>query len=186
MMTPPQTIAVDWNCTLQDQTSSISAAVYRIYGQVLIPSDFDRWDPPIGEKLGLDNDSFTKWAWTDETIQRAAPPYPLARESLGLLRAAGHRIKIVTSTSCPHLVEDWMHRWQIPYDEIVCTQDKRSVPWDLLIDDNPTTLESLFMEQRRVVRFAGVPWNCHLTHIPGVSGWGLEMLGLILNAGLSG
>lgn len=177
-----QTVGVDWNCTLHDQPSSIAAAVYRVYGKVLRPSDFDRWDPPIGAKIGVDNDTFTRWAWTDETIQRTARPYPLARESLKLLHAAGHMIKVVTSTSCPHLVEGWMNKWQIPYDEIVCTQDKGAVFWDLLIDDNPKTLDDLFMAGRPVIRFGGVHWNRHLTYIPGANSWGLEMLALILNA----
>ena len=174
-------IGIDWNCTLQDTINEIIRTVYLIYGVVLKPEDFNRWDPPIGQKLGIDNDVFTAWAWKSEGIQKRARAYPFAREVIRLLYTSGHTIKIITSTSCPHLVEAWLYRFKIPYHGLVVTQDKSSVEFDLLIDDNPYTCEKLFLEQRGIIRYAGVPWNRHLTHIPAADGWSLEMLSLILN-----
>ena len=153
-------IAIDWNSTLQDQIGEIC------HRTCLVPADFTQWDPQLGHRCGMTETAFTKWAWTDESIQAMAEPYPGAAEGVCRL-SSWATIWVVTSTSCPMLVQPWLRRWGIPFDKVIVTQDKASVPWDLLIDDNPSTLVKLAAEGRQVLRHR-LPWNEYLVDVEGV------------------
>lgn len=153
-------IAIDWNSTLQNQIGEICQRTN------LRPADFDQWDKPLGYRCGMSEEAFTRWAWTDESIQAMAQPYPGAARAVAELKKK-NKIWIVTSTACPALVAPWFRRHNIRYDKLILTSDKGSVPWDVLIDDSPITLAAL-AGTRRVLRHI-VEWNKHLVGIEGVS-----------------
>ena len=170
-------IGIDWNSTLQNQIGEICSRT------CLTPLDFDRWDPQLGHRCGRSEAAFTTWAWGDPSIQAMAEPYPGAVSRVKRMKEEGvhpelhpelveglvrrDTIWIVTSTSCPMLVTPWLRRWGIPFDRAILTNDKASVEWDLLIDDNPFTLESLQASGRRVLRHR-LPWNEHLVEVEGM------------------
>lgn len=166
-------IAIDWNNTLQDQLSEIIRQTYLLYGVALKRDDFSTWDARLGDRIGVDNDAFTAWAWKDEAIQRKAKPFPWAKEIVRLLYQQ-HTIKIITSSCHPNVAECWLYRHGFPYHELINTGDKGSIAWDVLIDDNPLTLESLCID-RNVIRYE-LPWNAYQYHIPGVTGWNLALI----------
>ena len=153
-------IAIDWNSTIQNQIGEICRRTN------LRPADFDRWDPPLGSRCGMTDEAFTAWAWGDESIQWMADPYPGAPAAIARL-ASWATIWIVTSTCQPHLVPKWLRKHNVHFDRIILTGDKGSVEWDVLIDDNPATLESLAAGGRQVLRHE-IEWNKNLTHIKGV------------------
>ena len=155
-------IGIDWNSTLQNQIGEICNRT------CLLPSDFDRWDPPLGSRVGMTEAAFTSWAWGNESIQAMAEPYQGAASTVTRLREAGATIWIVTSTGCPMLVTPWLRRWKIPFDRAILTDDKESIEWDVLLDDNPFTLERAAASGRRVLRHR-LPWNSHLEGIEGFS-----------------
>ncbi len=154
-------IGIDWNSTLQNQIGEIC------HRTCLTPADFNQWDPQLGSRCGMTEAAFTEWAWGDESIQAMAEPYPGAVAGVKRMKEGGATIWIVTSTSCPMLVQPWLRRWGIPFDRVILTGDKASVEWDLLIDDNPFTLAALQAGGRRVLRHR-LPWNEHLIEVEGM------------------
>lgn len=153
-------IGIDWNSTIQNQIQEICRRT------CLRPVDFDRWDPPLGARCGMTEEAFTRWAWTDASIQAMAEPYPGAAAAIARL-GSWATIWIVTSTSNPQLVKPWLRKYDIHFDRVILTDDKGSVEWDLLIDDNPATLQNLEVDGRQVMRHE-IEWNKQLTHIKGV------------------
>jgi 5'(3')-deoxyribonucleotidase len=162
-------LSLDLDNTIRDQIGAIITAVARRYRVSLSRDAFSCWDPPLGQILGLDNDQFTAWAWTDPAIFTASKPMPGVVWALHQLRQSYHLL-ILTSTAHPRLTEPWLRAWRIPYDQIIHTADKSSVPFHLHLDDSPTTLVKLSEAGRRVLRFA-LPWNTHLTHLPTLPRW---------------
>lgn len=153
-------IGIDWNGTIQNQIQEICRRT------CLTPADFTTWDPPLGARCGMSDETFTAWAWGDESIQAMAEPYPGAAAAIARL-GSWAEIWIVTSTCHPRLVTPWLRKNKIRYDRAIMTGDKASVEWDLLIDDNPATLMSLAAEGRSVLRHI-IKWNENLTFIEGI------------------
>ena|SRR3990172_7297613 len=166
-------ISIDLDNVIRDQIGSIIEATRRRYGVSLSRAMFDRWDPPLGETVGLSHEEFTAWAWADPMIFAQARPLPGVVEALGALKGQGHRIVITTATACPELTEPWLKWWGIPYSDVVHTRHKDTVAFDVHIDDSPATLLELSGAGRRVVRFS-LPWNAHLATLPGLAGWAIE------------
>jgi len=162
-------LSLDLDNTLRDQIGSIITAVARRYRVGLSRDAFSCWDPPLGRILGLPDEEFTAWAWTDENIFTAARPFPGVVWALHQLRHRYHLL-ILTSTAHPRLTEPWLRAWRIPYDQVIHTSDKGSVPFYLHLDDSPLTLASLAAQGRQVLRFA-LPWNNNLAHLPGLNRW---------------
>lgn len=165
----PSTLSLDLDNVIRDQIGSIIAAVQRRYSLKLQRQMFSCWDPPLGNLLGLDNQEFTAWAWTDPMIVALAKPMPGVIPALRRL-SRDYRLVIATATAWPQLTEPWLKRWNIPYSSIIHTSDKGSVAFDWHIDDSPSTLIKLSEAGRRVIRFA-LPWNAHLADLPGLADW---------------
>ena len=117
----------------------------------------DLQDPPVWD-LAL--------AWTVEpqlmlellhdavdngTLMQDGAPYPGVVAGLTALRAAGHRIHVVTDRAGLGHVEGraenrttaWLASWAIPYDTVTFTGDKTSVHTDVFIEDRPTNYRAL-------------------------------------------
>lgn len=161
MINRKKIVGIDFNSTLQDQIGEICRRT------ILQPSDFDRWDPLLGCRVGMTEAAFCKWAWCDESIQAMAQPYPGAARAVAKL-AETCKIWIVTSTSNPLLLPGWLRRHGFYPDRIILTDDKGGVEWDWLVDDRPDVLERLSGEGRNVLRHK-VEWNKHLVDIRGIS-----------------
>ena len=160
-------LAVDWNSTIQNQISEIC----RTTRGLLVPEDFDRWDPPLGHKIGMSETQFTRWAWSSKYIKWRARPYANAKQALASIRQS-YQVWVVTFTCLERpLVERWFSREGIGYDRLIITGDKGSVPWNVLIDDNPETLAKLHRDGRLVIRFAVPKWNSHLVSVPAIHDW---------------
>lgn len=161
-------IAVDWNSTIQDQIGAIIEDLWRRYGVRLEYDDFDEWDKPLGDRLGICHERYLEETWLNSEIQRVAPAQPGAAERLREL-VSYHQVWIVTATPFRDICVEWLYQHQIWYDRIIFTGDKGGLDWDVLVDDRPGTLEELF-PGRRVIRKI-VPWNRALEHIPGFENW---------------
>lgn len=168
-LAPKPVLSIDLDNVIRDQIGAIISAVQRRYGVTLQREMFSAWDPPLGELIGISNEEFTDWAWSDPMIFANASPVAGAIVALARLRAT-HRIVITTSTAWPQLTEPWLKWWHIPCNEIIHTSDKSSVPFDQHIDGSPATLVKLSEAGRRVVRFR-LPWNEHLVDLPALDGW---------------
>lgn len=166
-------IALDLNNTIQNQIDEVRRQTWLKYGVALSHNDFSTWDAMLGDRVGIPDDEFTRWAWGSQEIQREAKPFPWAKEIIRLLYQQ-HEILIVTATQFPEMSQCWLYRHGIPYHQFIPTCDKGGVAWDVLIDDNPVTLESLCIK-RRVLRYE-LPWNACQYHIPAVTGWNLDMI----------
>lgn len=164
------TISFDLDNTIRDQIGSIIEATRRQFGTQLERRMFDRWDPPVGQYVGLDETVFTRWAWTDPMLVAQARPFSGVKNVLRRLRLAGHRVIITTATGHPGLTGPWLAWWGLEVDEVIHTQDKAQVAFDYHVDDSPHTLEALAGAGRRVIRFA-LPWNRHLTQFPAMESW---------------
>jgi 5'(3')-deoxyribonucleotidase len=163
-------LSVDLDNVIRDQIGSIITATWQRHGVRLSRDLFHSWDPPLGHLVGLSDEAFTAWAWTDPLIFATARPM---EDAPGALRSLGrdYRIVITTSTHHPDLTRPWLNYWRIPYDEIIHTPHKYEVEFDLHLDDSPLVLADL---QRRgrpgAIRFA-LPWNRHLVNLPTLTGW---------------
>lgn len=159
-------IAVDWNSTLANNIGFICQCTG------LHPSRFSTWDPDLwtpalGLQMRMCRDRFNEWMWQEPMLQALAPPYPGAARGMAELAKRGE-VWIVTSTACPALVAPWLRKNGIYPDRIILTSDKGSVEWDILIDDNPLTLDALTLASRNVLRHI-VPWNeCLANQVRGV------------------
>jgi len=113
--------------------------------------------------IGKSQSEFDKWAWTDETIQWMAEPY---KGTVDQIRWLGRfaKIHIITSTCHPHLVGKWLKKYGVEFDKVVISNCKENEEFDVLLDDNPFTLEKLNSLGRNVLRH-NIAWNAHLTHI---------------------
>ena len=173
-MTPKTSLFIDWNGTIQWQIAGIITYVKANYtdrkGQSieLSPLSFDRWNPPLGRKLGISEAEFNQVAWGNEWVFRNSPPYPGAKEAIQRL-SEGYQIIIATSTNRPDLVEPWFEENGIYFDDILWTQDKCKIK-GLLIDDAPETIERRWCKQLMTVR-RELLWNCHLTNVPALKDW---------------
>jgi 5'(3')-deoxyribonucleotidase len=163
------TLSLDLDNTLRDQIGSIIVHTQRRYGTVLTRDMFNMWDPKVGQAIGIANDVFTAWAWTERQIFADARPFPGVAWALHQL-SSRYRLLITTSTACPDLTEPWLNRWRLPFDAIIHTADKGSVDFDLHIDDSPHTLLTLAGQGRRVIRY-DLPWNRALVQLPVLKSW---------------
>lgn len=143
--------------------------------KLTIEDDFDRWDKPIGPKLGFTSqEQYLTWAWKNEEIHWNAQPMPGAVEIIPQLYAK-HHITILTATEFPDMVAPWFQKWSIPYHQIIHAKDKSQHPFDVLIDDSPTTLEKLDGMGRNVIRFV-YPYNQHLLYLPSMFRWSEDIV----------
>lgn len=162
----PTVIGVDFNNTIQNQIATIIA----LSGWKLTWQDFDRWDPPIGHKIGLSEAQFIDWAWKNPSLQMMSLPFPGVREAMRRLKCQGHFLRIVTSTCLPRQdLVSWLYQNRIIYDEIIMTKDKSQVDFDVLIDDSPIVINQMLELGRKVIKF-NLPWNQDI-NCPGFSDW---------------
>ena len=61
-------LSVDLDNVLRDQIGSIIEAVWQRYGRRLTREMFSCWDPPMGGLVGISDEEFTAWAWSDPAI----------------------------------------------------------------------------------------------------------------------
>lgn len=150
-------LSIDLDNVIRDQIGSIIEATRARYGVSLSRADFNQWDPPLGQRVGISNEEFTAWAWTDRDIFASARPVSGAAQALANL-SRKYYIIITTSTRWPELTAPWLDRWEIPHHEVIHTSDKTGVIFDWHIDDSPSILASLAKANRVGVRWA-LPWN---------------------------
>lgn len=162
-------LSVDLDNVIRDQIGAIIDATWQQYGFYLSRDLFHCWDPPLGHLVGLSDEEFARWAWTDPLHFATARP---VTDAPGALRALhrDYRIVITTNTCHPELTRPWLGYWGIPHDEVIHTPHKHEVEFDLHLDDSPLVLADLQRRGRRAVRFA-LPWNKHLTDLPTLSAW---------------
>lgn len=147
------------------------------FGSDLQPEMVVGWDSL--HELGGFADMRAFWRWAQGTedrpsIFRHLEPYPDALDTLHALRAAGHRIVIVTAKpdwAVPDTLR-WLADHDVPTNEIHIVYDKYRVACDVYLDDSPTVLPSL-VEHRpdatvcRMVR----PWNVGVHGSVDVTDW---------------
>lgn len=89
-------------------------------------------------------------------------------KALHALRAAGHRIVLVTARDLPGIeataraaTETWARAVDAPYDELFLTHDKNTVDWDVLVDDYEVNVTRAHADQRHALLLRR-EWNLHL------------------------
>lgn len=158
-------IAFDLDNVPRKQIEQICHEAYFKYGKIITPSMFNKWDPPMGHYLGISDEEFTAWAWTDKDIFRKAQSDLRVLEIMKDLESKSHTVSIITSTACPELTLDWLNLHKVVYHNLVQSADKSKEEFDWLVDDSPSTLERLHKLGRKVLRF-DLPWNRYLNYIP--------------------
>lgn len=106
---------------------------------------------------------------------KAIPGFKDALDYFGKVR--GDYVKIVTSRAFPGLEEaaatatkQWLENENILFNELVLTEDKAAVTFDLLIDDAPHHIENAIIAGADAIVF-DQPWNRHMTYPPRAHGW---------------
>lgn len=129
--------------------------------------------------------NFPNWGLTHETFRMYhtmlmnnivdMDVYEDARETIALLAAQGHKIRIVTARGSLKLHDDpirygvlrgtvdWLQKHGIVFHEISFTDDKTSVEADINIEDSPAHLQSFIDSGRDYIIFK----HQYNDHIPG-------------------
>ena len=141
----------------------------------------------FADEWGLGDLEWVEWCHqaADDGLFVTGPPLPGAQAGWAALRAAGHRLHVVTARafgSAPAAAtETWLAAWGFDADSLHLTSAKHLVACDVFIDDSPAMIEQLIGHGRRAV-IADCAWNRHL---PGA--WervdGLAGLAELLTAG---
>lgn len=93
-------------------------------------------------------------------------PYPDTDWALHALKAAGHRLHVVTDRSfgatgvAKQATKYWLERHGLPFDTLTITRDKTVVPVDVIIDDRCENYDALNAAGHRPYLFTR-PWNAH-------------------------
>lgn len=96
--------------------------------------------------------------------------YPGARKGLAAIKAAGHRVHLVTARDCEQAGADtseWLLRHGVAYDSLLFSRDKTVVPVDLFIEDNVDNAIAL-KEAGTPVFLIHRPWNASAMETCGV------------------
>ncbi len=161
-------ILIDWNSTLQNQKAGIISYIQTTYNVTLTDSDFSKWDVDLSGKIGISKEEWLS-VWSNEHIFRTAPAYEYAQGALAKL-SAKYRIVILTSCACgPDICRGWFVQNDMPFDEIIWTQNKCNFG-GLLIDDSPTVLRARYEQKLMTVAFSQ-GWNRGLEMFPKIYGW---------------
>lgn len=181
-MTRKLILSFDLDNVIRDSIRAIIDNTFKRYGKQLYRDQFDQWDPQLGTAIGISQDEFFNFAWYDRVnYGLACQPVAGSRSVLQELSKTAH---IIINTSNPYqdLTYEWLDHWLIPYDDVIHTNDKNSVEFDVHVDDSPIVLEQLYAAGRQVIRFA-VPWNAHLNgKYPVATNWD-ELNGLLQRPG---
>lgn len=171
-------ISLDLDNVIRDSIGAIINLTRQRYGCIIDRAMFDQWDPQIGPHIGIPQEEFFRFAWSDPAVYKLALPLKDAKE---VLQDLSTKTFIIINTNTPHpdITHDWLKLWQIPYHAVEHTADKAKIDFDVHVDDSPIVLEQLFATGRQVVRYS-LPWNNHLNGAyPVVADW--QQLGQLLN-----
>jgi 5'(3')-deoxyribonucleotidase len=147
------------------------------FGTELKPEMVVAWDNL--HELGGFNDMPAFWKWAQGTEERPSifrhlEPYPGAIETMHELRAAGHRVVILTAKprwAIPDTLR-WIADHELPTEEIHVRYRKYRVECDVYLDDSPIVLPDLVrhrpeMEICRMIR----PWNRPVPGTTDIADW---------------
>lgn len=164
-------ISLDLDNVIRDSVGQIIKLAKQQYGAQLHRDQFNVWDPQLGHLLAISEDEFFQFAWCNKDVFSQAEPMLHVKRYLRQL-AWRNRLIINTSNTFPDVTYEWLERWCIPADEVVHTNNKLDVEFDIHVDDSPHVLETLHNAGRKVIRFASVPWNAHLNgKYPHANNW---------------
>jgi hypothetical protein len=99
-----------------------------------------------------------------------APPQPEAADAIARLRAAGHRVHLITargtrdSAICETIQKhtwNWLLDYRVPADSLTFSKDKTVRHTDYFVDDSADNWVSLVKAGTRAYLF-DAPWNAHV------------------------
>ena len=95
---------------------------------------------------------------------------PHANEGVAALKAAGHKVIVVTARGAEGLdkqtrdsTESWLDEHGFEFDELYFTPDKTSIPWDVIVDDSPRNINNAIDAGRWAIVYSQ-PWNHRVTY----------------------
>jgi hypothetical protein len=152
----------------------LAAAGVRAAAAMPAPARYD-----FAGEWGLGDIEWVEWCHqaADDGLFVTGPPLPGARAGWAALRAAGHRLHVVTARafgSAPAAAtETWLSAWGFDADSLHVTAAKHLVACDIFIDDSPAMIAQLTGHGHRAV-IADRAWNRHLPasheRVEGVDG----------------
>lgn len=83
-----------------------------------------------------------------------ANPFPNAVKFMKWLNDQNVYIKIITSQlneSTKFYTIEWLKKYNIKYNEIIFTEEKHKIDFDLIIDDNPNVIKKLKQENKNYI-----------------------------------
>lgn len=152
-------LGVDSDGVLADFDKSLIDGYNEAFGTDLKYKQITHWDA-FEELTGWTHKQWWDWVVKDHPrIFLDAPPLPGALAGMQALRARGHELCIITAKpnwAAAHMVE-WLHKHDIPYDELHITSKKSYVECDVYVDDGPHNLID-FKDNTDALAIQYAPW----------------------------
>jgi 5'(3')-deoxyribonucleotidase len=147
------------------------------FGSALVPEMVVSWDNL--HELGGFQDMNAFWRWARGTADRPSifrhlQPFPHAVETLHRLRAAGHRVVIVTAKPRWAIADTlrWVADHDLPTEEIHIRYRKHTVQCDVYLDDSPLVLPELLSYRPDAVICRMIrPWNVPVAGAIDIADW---------------
>jgi uncharacterized HAD superfamily protein len=160
LMAMTMNLGFDIDGVISNFTARFVDVIRKRYGATLTDADMYSYD--ISLVLGITKDEVADIV--NETVKSDLPLNPLAKETLDMLNAEGHKIYLLTARS-DELFEhtlDWLKRKGIVYKDIFhLTSGKKNlvdVSIDLAVEDNLEEAIELTRKVKHVLLF-DQPWN---------------------------
>lgn len=121
--------------------------------------DVDEWD--FWRKMGLSHEeAFTIFDITWESWRQIPPLEPELYQKTKMLRNLVDKMDVVTSVKEGHTVaiHSWLAKYNIEYDEVIFTQNKHLLDYDIYIDDSPDNAIKIYRENKQCLLY-NQPWN---------------------------
>jgi len=154
-------LALDFDNVLAHTTQLwVEVCNHRSNGARLINvRDVDEWD--FWKKIGLSHEeAFTIFDICWESWRQIPPLETELHQKTKMLRKLVDKMDIVTSVKEGHTVaiHSWLAKHNIEYDEVIFTQNKHLLDYDIFIDDSPDNAIKIYGENKQCLLY-NQPWN---------------------------
>lgn len=176
-------VYIDLDSTVFNYRAAYTGAHFEETGKHIDPTDEELIEVGyhMNELFGISEED--KYNYLTEDFFAYMTPYENAIDTISEIHQMDIEIRFVT-----HLVTDYAYRgkvkslkkkfdWFEPDHHLICMKDKHLLIPGIIIDDNPTVIES--SKGHHVVVKYNQPWNKHVTTDYSVSGWGMDMFNMI-------
>lgn len=140
-------------------------AFLKMEGHVGIKAEQHQWDFFL-EWPEWDKKQF--WKFVKRGVEAGVifntPPFRGAVEAFNSVKAAGHKVHIITARPdyAEGISEKWFRTCGFDYDSLTFSLDKTVVPTDMYVDDKPSNIDAL-LKAGTDAYLLSRPWNKNYT-----------------------